>query len=180
MSNRKRCTVSNLEVGEYVSRRQYLKVESKESDKVNFETQSKFEFYASNDIVEESMYTPNQFSKVVTTSRTELAQKLMESNGDIFTVNFDKQATEETVTAKLENATVGDLTTPSKRKALAKSLKIGEQRTLIGYLLAPEPILGRSKVVDLEQEFDGKPSSRLVDHRTINWLILANVKYVLK
>jgi hypothetical protein len=54
----------------------------------------------------------------------------------------------------------------------------GEDRTLRGRLVAPEPLLGRSQVEDLEQPL--KSRTRLVDHRTIHWLVVDGVKYVVK
>lgn len=39
-------------------------------------------------------------------------------------------------------------------------------------------MLGRSTVIDLNVETENK--FRQVDHRTIDWLIIKNVKYVLK
>ena len=39
-------------------------------------------------------------------------------------------------------------------------------------------MLGRSTVIDLSAKTDNK--FRQVDHRTIEWLIVKNVKYVLK
>jgi hypothetical protein len=53
----------------------------------------------------------------------------------------------------------------------------GEERILRGRLIAPEPLLGRSKVEDLEQTSN---RMRLVDHRTIKWLIIEGVKYTVK
>lgn len=58
----------------------------------------------------------------------------------------------------------------------------GTERILRGRLLAPEPLLGRSHVEDLD--LPGNPGDasriRLVDHRTIRWLIVEGVKYVVK
>lgn len=48
----------------------------------------------------------------------------------------------------------------------------------MGYLLETEPKMGRSQVIDLEAPAGRR--HRLVDHRTINWLILKNIKYVTK
>jgi len=52
----------------------------------------------------------------------------------------------------------------------------GNERVLRGRLIRPEPLLGRSMVEDL----DLKESHRIrqVDHRTIKWLIVDNVKYI--
>lgn len=54
----------------------------------------------------------------------------------------------------------------------------GTLRTLTGILVKPEPLLGRSLVRDLREEnFD---DLRLVDHRTIQWITVDSVRYVLK
>lgn len=52
----------------------------------------------------------------------------------------------------------------------------GDERVLRGRLVTPEPLLGRSMVEDL----DIKSGHRLrqVDHRTIKYLIVDGVKYV--
>ena len=55
----------------------------------------------------------------------------------------------------------------------------GEERTLRGRLIQPEPLLGRSHVEDLDLE-KGKHRLRLVDHRTIKWLVVDGVKYKAK
>lgn len=54
----------------------------------------------------------------------------------------------------------------------------GEQRVLRGRLIKPEPLLGRSSVEDLDVK-DGH-RIRLVDHRTIQYLIVNGKKYVVK
>lgn len=51
-------------------------------------------------------------------------------------------------------------------------------RTLRGRLINPEPLLGRSKVEDLD--ITGDYRIRLVDHRTINFLIVDGIKYIVK
>jgi hypothetical protein len=54
----------------------------------------------------------------------------------------------------------------------------GEQRVLRGRLLQPEPLLGRSHVEDLD--VTGRNRIRLVDHRTIRYLIVEGVKYTVR
>jgi hypothetical protein len=54
----------------------------------------------------------------------------------------------------------------------------GAERVLRGRLVQPEPLLGRSHVEDLD--VSDKHRLRLVDHRTINYLILDGVKYAVK
>jgi|SRR5882762_2475009 len=53
----------------------------------------------------------------------------------------------------------------------------GKERILRGRLLSTEHLLGRSYCEDLDLEGDSKKRMRLVDHRTIKWLIVQNVKY---
>lgn len=52
----------------------------------------------------------------------------------------------------------------------------GSERTLRGRLIHPEPLMGRSMVEDLDAL--APKNIRQVDHRTINWLIVNGVKYV--
>ena len=54
----------------------------------------------------------------------------------------------------------------------------GEDRVLRGRLLGAEPVLGRSYVEDLDiDKDDPKGRKRLVDHRTLQYLIVDGVKY---
>ena len=54
----------------------------------------------------------------------------------------------------------------------------GEERTLRGRLVKPEPLLGRSMCEDLDIASGYR--LRLVDHRTIKWIIVDGVKYTVK
>ena len=58
-------------------------------------------------------------------------------------------------------------------KTFAKELLTGKESTVVGRLTKTEGKLGRSLVV-------GIPANNFVsvDHRTIKWLILKNVKYI--
>lgn len=57
----------------------------------------------------------------------------------------------------------------------------GSVRKLRGRLVSTEPIMGRSYVEDLDiDQNDPKGRLRLVDHRTIEVLIVHGVKYTLK
>jgi len=54
----------------------------------------------------------------------------------------------------------------------------GTERVLRGRLMKPEPLLGRSHCEDLEVTKGCK--LRLVDHRTLKWMIVEGVKYTVK
>jgi len=55
----------------------------------------------------------------------------------------------------------------------------GTERTLRGKLVTPEPLLGRSSVIDLDIPA-GEHNLRLIDHRTVVSLTLDGVKYTVK
>lgn len=55
----------------------------------------------------------------------------------------------------------------------------GEERVLRGYFIGSEELLGRSKVIDLDLD-PGANRVRLVDHRTVRWLIVGGTKYIVK
>lgn len=52
----------------------------------------------------------------------------------------------------------------------------GEPRTLIGRLITPEPLMGRSLVEDF---FTDQSGLRQVDHRTIQSIIIGGTKFIL-
>ena len=52
----------------------------------------------------------------------------------------------------------------------------GQERVLRGRLIRPEPLLGRSMVEDLDLNEEHR--IRQVDHRTLKWLIVNNIKYI--
>jgi hypothetical protein len=70
------------------------------------------------------------------------------------------------------------LSNDAKKKEIVKLLTEGESCQLICYLVELQTILGRSTVIDLSAKTDSK--FRQIDHRTIESIILRNVKYTLK
>lgn len=174
----KRTDASQVNVGDYLSETQYYKVIGISASKINVENERGFKFNVSKNIVEEGMYSAGQFTQTKKLPRSKVVE-VLESANAIFTVNFNKLATDKTIAAKLNNVPLSTFGDPSELKKLSKELVLGEERTLIGYLQQTEPKLGRTKVVDLEVP-SGEYNSRLVDHRTLNWLIYKNVKYIVK
>lgn len=92
------------------------------------------------------------FAEEITTTMTDVAQKLIESHNRPLTVCFTKQ--------------------PKKGE------EGGEERVLRGRLVSHEALLGRSYVEDLDKPAGDR--LRLVDHRTIKSLIVDGVKYKVK
>ncbi len=69
--------------------------------------------------------------------------------------------------------TATELQDKAKLKALAHEILEGKETTLVGRLSKSIGKLGRSLIIDLPTQ-----GYRLVDHRTLKWLIIKNVKYV--
>ena len=175
---RKRTDFDTLKIGDRLSETQYYEVIQCDGGKIRVRNERGFEFGVSKEIVEEGMYNATQFTEDKKVSRTALVN-ILESVGDtIFTVNFHKKPNETTVLKSLKGCTVGDLNDNAKMKQLSNELVHGEERTLVGYMIKTEPKMGRSQVIDLTKPHG--QNSRLVDHRTINWLIFKGIKYSLK
>ena len=65
--------------------------------------------------------------------------------------------------------------TAEKAKELAKEILVGKETVLTGRLSRAEGKLGRSLVIDLPTQ-----GYRQVDHRTLKWFIIQNIKYTVK
>ena len=181
-----RIRAKNLQIGEYLSEVQYYKIVDLSDELVTLVNERGFQLNVDRDIIAEGMYSASQYKTEKLVTRTEICEQLERAGNHIFTVNFYKQVKTTDIQEKLLQAIQSDksnsLTEAEIIKAfkkVSKTLLEGEERTLIGYLSKVEPKVGRSTVIDLELPKD-KYRIRQVDHRTINWLILKNIKYVVK
>lgn len=174
-TKRPRTDFGTLKVGDRLSETQYYEVVSTDQNRMRVKNERGFEFTVSKEIVEEGMYNASQFTETKKISRTAMVDILESTNGHIFTVNFDKKPTDQSVLEVLKSFTLADFADSGKLAHISEKIARGENRTLTGYMLAPEVKMGRSKVIDLAEAAPG--NSRLVDHRTLNWLIFKGVKY---
>lgn len=181
----KKTDVTKLKKGDRLSRISFMEVisQSWNGDRVDVRNEDGFEWSIGGSIISEECYS-TQFSEEKKISRTEIAEILMSARDAIVVVNFHKQATADTVHSKLTDADGQRVT----KKVLSDLLK-GEERTMTGYVIGAEPVLGRTIMIDLEKEKvvkktkDGQEwdtRQRQVDHRSLNWLIYKNVKYISK
>ena len=148
----------------------------KDGDDVVLRNERGFEYIADASIVEEGMDNANQFSETRKITRVQMVKILETTHGAIFTVNFNKQVTKDAGEVKLQDISADDLATKAGRLKVMDNLLKGEERTIRGKVVKVEPKLGRTQVIDQDVNDDHK--ERLVDHRTINWLIFQNIKYV--
>jgi hypothetical protein len=184
--SRARLNTDKLQVGEYLSDIQYYKITKIDGKTISVINERGFESEIDKDIVQEGMFSASQYEFERPVTRTEACEILEQAGDQVFTVNFNKQVKEKELRDKLLSAIKkqnGELFSYSEIekavKKLSKEATEGEARTLIGYLLKVEPKMGRSSVIDLEIPPD-QHRIRLIDHRTLNWLILKNVKYIVK
>lgn len=174
-----KCEASKLEVGEKLSRISYMTVKGKQGGYITVENEGGTQWDISQDIVSKECYSAKQASEEVEVNLTKLIQIFNEVGDTVFTVNFDKLPTHEDF-IKLTRDEDSKIRSYADMKKDFKAFR-GTNRTLVGYLVRSENGFGRSLVVDLEAEKGEKKSNlRQVDHRTLNWLIVKNIKYIVK
>ena len=104
-----------------------------------------------------------------------MAEKLAEANSTAFTVCFTCKVNEADIMARLASVKAAAMKDSAQAKALAKELLVGKESTIVGRLSNAEGRMGRSLVIDLPTG-----GYRQVDHRTLKYLIIKNVKYTVK
>lgn len=110
-------------------------------------------------------------------TRTNLVEILIHAAETVFTVTFRCKVTPEDIQEALSTVK-SDKDLKDRQKELAKTITEGRLTTITGFLVKSEEKLGRSTIIDLSQPY-GK-GWRQVDHRTIDEIIIKNVKYTLK
>ena len=177
-----KCAFDKIKAGDKLSMTYYLNVIRKypERNSIEVEDQNGMVFQVQGkELIEETINSASQWTESKTVSRTE-AIEILESAGDtVFSVNFNKLPDEKSVQEILGGYAILDFANEKAMKRLSKEILKGQERTLVGYLVNTEAKMGRSTVVDLEIP-KGQHNLRQVDHRTLNWIILKNVKYTVK
>lgn len=178
------CDTQKIQKENYLSETQYYKVVGKNPQSIQVVNERGLSFSIGNNIVSEGIFSADQFLTEEKVTRTELIEIFSKVGNTIFTVNFNKQPTASQINEAIESTNKGKILPIKDMKKLIKEAFKGEERTLVGYLINTETGFGRSTVIDLEAdkgsnpEYDGR--LRQVDHRTLNWLIYKNVKYIVK
>jgi len=157
--------MSKVKVGDLVLTKTYVTVAEVGTDPNDPSTPQlivdnvdrKQKFLIRGDELINELSSADSFEKEEKKTMTEIAEIISTSYSTPFTVCFNKQ-----LTVKEQKA----------------GKKEGVLRTMRARLVTPEPFLGRSKVEDLDVTDSYR--MRLVDHRTINWLIVDGVKYTKK
>ena len=132
----------------------------------------------SRDILVHEMNSGKLFDKTEKLTRTEIVDLMINARECAFTVVFHKLLDDAYVTQTLADATAKTFSDPSKLKELSKKLTHGKEVEMTCFQTSSEGHLGRSRVIDLNAPWG--MNYRQVDHRTIQSLVLKNVKYVVK
>lgn len=175
----------NLKKGSVLSETQFYTVEKIVGDRVQLNTESGEPVTVNKGYVESLLVSAEQYTTTQKITRTELAEMLLTNPYVAMTANFNKQVKEADVLAEIEaayqNSTPAQRTTAWK-KAIKKALN-GEERTIIGRHNGHKDEFGRVQFIDMQiakepGAYDKR--QRLVDPRTINWLVLRGVRYEAK
>jgi transcriptional regulator NrdR family protein len=184
--NKINLNIDQLKVGNYLSETQYYKVVKINPKTATLINERGVETNFNKELIAEGMYSASLYDSEKNVNRTEINEILQQAGNNIFTVNFNKQVKEKDIKEKLLDAIKDEEGNPlsyeeieNKLKKISQELTKGEERTLIGYLFELNTLRGRSLVIDMEIPPE-QNRVRQVDHRTINWLILKNTKYIVK
>lgn len=169
--------MQEIKKGDYVSRISYMKIEENLGRYQKVSNETGFTWDISNDVLKEECISASEFSEEIKVSRTELIEKFNNVGATVFTVNFDKSPSPEDYLAATRGKGNIILSFDDMKKQF-KKIK-GENRTLVGYMIKVENGFGRSNVIDLEIPHD-QHRIRQVDHRSLNWLIVNGIKYIVK
>lgn len=182
--------IAKIKPGHYLSETQYYRVVSVTHDMIEVQNERGLRFQIAPHIVSEGIYTANQYRSEQMVTRTEMATLFHNIDNTVFTVNFNKQLREKDAReallglyANVGGQLISQQEYEQKVKEIVKSTYQGQERTLVGYKIGVDENLGRTLVIDLKQKYGEKEYDqriRLVDHRTINWLIYKNVRYEVK
>lgn len=173
MEGQPNVVVNSLNPGDHLSETQYYTVKRVNEKSVTLINKSGDEMNVATGIVERDMFSAEQYVEEQKVTKTELAEILKGAGDTVFTVNFNKQAKPTDVYEFLNDSTK---TTGDFKKDVEAAMK-GEERTLVGHQVSADYQAGRSLVFDITTEVDAQTRLRQVDHRSINWIILKNVRY---
>ena len=176
----------DLKEGNVLSETQFYVVQKIVGEKVQLGTESGSPIVVDKGYVESLLVSANQYTETQKITRTELAELLVSNPYVAMTVNFNKQVKEADVFKEILD--VHKNTAPVKvekefKAAIKKALN-GEQRTIVGRHNGHKDEFGRVQFIDMEIAKEASATydkrQRLVDPRTINWLILRGVRYEAK
>lgn len=174
---------NKIKQGDVFSRTSYGKVVANKGTSLIIENEKKLQWQIDKNIVESEFSFADSFSETKKMTRTELIELFKNNSRVAVTVNFNKKVDQKAVKDRLYELypNKGSILSEAQfKKEVGKVVKEaleGEERTMRGYHVGSQDDTGRFYFQDLDVA-DGRP--RQVDPRTINWVIVDNVKYEVK
>lgn len=176
-----------LKEGDILSESQFYSVNKIKGDQIELKNDANDETIVVNKgYVETFLKSATQYSSEIKETKTELAERFKGCRNIALEVCFHKQVQEKDVVVEITeaygNSTPKEFETKLK-KAVKKALQ-GEERVLIGKHNGAIDEFGRIHVTDMAIAKDATKAydvrQRLVDPRTIQWVIVDDVKYSIK
>lgn len=172
--------------GSVLSETQFYKVETVTPTNVVLVTDSNEKIQVSRGYAESLLDSADDFTSEEKVTRTELVEKFLASTRVAMTVNFNKKVDEaairKSIIALYPNKGGKLISEADFTKQVKSIVKLeGEERTMRGRHYGTQDPNGRVSFVDMDLPM-GDPTARkrLVDPRTLNWMITGGVKYVVK
>lgn len=177
-----------LKIGEVLSETQYYKVEKIEGSNVIANVDGE-EVTLSKSYVQKYLNSAAQYSNEEKITRTELIEIFKAHPRIAMTVNFNKKVKDVDLKKQIHELYPNKggklMSHDDFKKAVNSAIEFkGEERTMIGRHEGATNAGGHYHFIDMElvnddsKEYDTR--LRLVDVRTLNWLIVKGVKYQVK
>lgn len=175
-----------LKKGDKLSETQFYSVKEIGADKAILTNDAGEDINVGAEYINCCLISASQFDKTEKVTKTELANIFIANSNVALTVDFNKQVKEADIVKEI--LTAYESSTPKEiesavKKAVKKGIT-GEERTMIGRHHGAVDEFGRIHFTDMEIEKDTSKAydarHRLVDPRTINFLIVKGVKYIVK
>jgi len=187
----KKSDYKQVKVGDYWSRVSNGKITGINSDGFIIENEEGKSWQISREIIDNEFYFHNQYTVEIEVTRSVLAELFIKYARLIMTVNFNKQIKEKDLNTQyfeLYANKGGKLLSQTEYeksvKSITKTAIKGEERTIVGRHESHTNDFGRMHFTDVEANWDKSKDydtrHRLVDPRTLNWMIVNNVKYITK
>lgn len=175
-----------LKTGEILSETQYYKVAKIVGNNVQLTNDFGEDIIVDAGYVDKCLTSASQFLTEEKITKTELTELFLANPYTAMSLSFNKQVKDtdviKEIMAAYETSTPKQMTDAVK-KAVKRGLS-GEERIIVGRHTGSQDPFGRINFTDMNiEKIDGKDYDlrlRLVDPRTLNWLILRGVRYTVK
>lgn len=184
----------NLKENEHLARLSYLTVTNPKKHLGNgnygatVQNEAGLSWDISYDVLDNECTSGTQYTTLIKVSQSELIEKLLDAGHHIFTANFHKKPDPKLAEKKLKDLYpnkgikgVGIAKREDYNKTVSEVVKMlfeGEERTITARIISIDKLRGRLMVKDLYAAQGD--DIRQIDPRTLNWLIIKNVRWEIK